>query len=292
MAGVPRKNPKVCWNDNWEMCQMTDGNCARSNEQIKLQQPLANVPEWLVKITSKQKGSCARSKNHNQLQQSPANVPEWLSNISCNNHWQMCQSDWAKNTEWQQSNKTGTMCPPWKTASSYNWDAVWPSRDWMINCRSQKDRKPFPFVSKETTTLVNQQMCWSTYPILNNKGAPLGPHLATIHCKCQSTNVSINLFVTQKEAESYLPPLPTIKQFKSINKCVDQSLLNSLWKRTCCSFIEQQSASDVNQQLCQSTSSRLDRKRTPFSFTQQSASNINQQLCWLNLSPLLVKGNL
>ncbi len=150
--------------------------------------------------------------------------------MDCNNHWQMCLSDWAisvatttgkcaKVIEWKTpsgSNQTkqGQCAPPWKTASYYNWDAVWPSRDQMINCRSQKDRKPFPFLSKESTTLVNQQMCQSTYPILDNKGAPLGPHLAIIHCKCQSTNVSINLFATQQEAESYLPPLLTIKQFK------------------------------------------------------------------------------
>jgi len=96
-------NPKVCWNNNWQMCQMnsessiamTDGNCAGSNEQIKLQQPLANVPEWLVKFTSKQKrqlcqikkpqsiatitGKCAWVTEQYQLQQPLANVPKWLS---------------------------------------------------------------------------------------------------------------------------------------------------------------------------------------------------------------------
>ena len=94
--------------------------------------------------------------------------------------------------------------------------------------KKPKRQKTFSFLSKEATTSVNQQMCQSTNPILNNKGAPLCPCLATIRHKHQSTNVSINFFATQQEEESYLLPLPTTKQFKSINRCVDQSLLDLL----------------------------------------------------------------
>jgi len=83
------------------------------------------------------------------------------------------------------------MCPPQKKANSYNWDAVGPSRDWMINCRRQKNRNPFSFLSRKTATLVdnkcvNQQIWYS---------------------------MSINCFATWQEADSFLLPLPTINQF-------------------------------------------------------------------------------
>jgi len=137
-----------------------------------MQQPLANVPVWLSKISCNQKwqlcqnqkqksiaaitGKCAWVTDQYQLQQPLASVPKWLS---------------KNNQDGQQSNKTGTMCPPWKTANSYNWDAVGPSRDQMINCRNQKNRNPFSFLFKKATTSVNQQMCQSTNSILDKKGA-------------------------------------------------------------------------------------------------------------------------
>jgi len=65
-----------------------------------------------------------------------------------------------------------------------------------------------------------------------------------------------------------------------INKCVNQYLLNSIQKMTHCSFLNQQSASDDNQQLCQSISSRLDGNQTPITcFMQHLGRNINQQMC-------------
>jgi len=173
--------PTVHRMNNWQLCLINsansnatnDSNCAKPKRK-KMQQPLANVPVWLSKTSWDQKWQlCQNQKQKSiatitskyawvteqyQLQQPLASVPKQLS---------------KNNQDFQQSSKTGTMCPPWKTANSYNWDAVGPSRDQMINCRSQKNRNPFSFLSKKATTSVNQQMCQSTNLILDKKGALL-----------------------------------------------------------------------------------------------------------------------
>jgi len=190
--------PRVHGMNNWQLClsnsansnATNDSNCAIPKEQNELQQSLANVPEWVSKLSCNEKWQLCQNWKRNQLEQPLANVPKWLSDISFNNHWQVCQSDWVKNIERQQSNETGTMCPPWKTASFSNWDAVGPSRDWVISCKSQKYTNPFSFLSKITATLVNQQMCQSTNLILNKKG-PFALQQSTINVNQQMCQLTV-----------------------------------------------------------------------------------------------------
>jgi len=286
-------------NDNYarwraKLIAITTGKYAWVMEQIQLQQTMAIVLEPKSKI------NC---NNH-------PNMPEWLSHISCNDCWQVCQSDWVKNAKMGNNQAKQGQCAPMadskKAALTSEMLLDCPGMKWLFATtkimgilslfspnnqpvlvnqqmfqwnNSRLYTKRTFFLLQQSTGYVDQQICqlttlwlhWKNFTLLSQQS------ISSINHKCVFWH-----FLTPYEGNSYLLPLATTSTGN-----VDQQLcwLTLSWlKGEPFSFLLQQSIDNVNQQMCHSTTSQLDTKRTPFSYLswQESTSSIDPQKCQFN----------